>query len=940
MKKALLLLFLALSLPTMAQLQLTADFNFGNPTGLTPSLTPADYNGGKLNIGDKVFTCGNISISFSIGAGSGGGAQLMTTVNPYTGEVGYSLRITQGAVMTISGNNGAKLNSLSFENNSMKGDLALQMGQPGTFSGMTWSSNGADVSSVSFFNTGEAAQLKLIKVNYTDIQDVLVPSTNISDGAQVQSFQSMILTFASTMSQVETSGITMSGTGISGSKALNVSLSGNVVTLTLPGNEQITTDGNFTISVPAGCFRDVQGYQNEALTYSFTVREPRNTLELESITPEPGEVSELPNPISLKFKKPVKLAATSVDLFINDEYEATLENISVSETDHYSVLIPTGTFGKYGIYRITIPEAMVHTTAYGTSSADANDRWNTPITIEYTITEPIDPLKDLKEEAAQLLSLIGSQIGYPASGSNAAQQLTSVTAEGSSPTQEQLEAAIASFYTETNVVMPTEGTWYNILGVNAEDENAYVTYDAGKTGVSGTADDAAAFQFCKNGDDYSFKTADGKYIMILSEQGKTVETISKSSKITVSKLLVAGVDNKLLLGKFKLYGWLGTDDEGTDLGYSMAAIDYSDFSVVATPTANLYFDNSKSSAFIFNETVDPALADMVTPEMSLSPTNVTSNTQTLTLILGNITKASIKDATKPYISTDAAGATPVTTLTAPALLTKATDNTFTVHLNGLAYGTYYLQLPVGTFDYTANDKLVNDIAKSFSFSITEPASEYQTTYDTYTVLQVIERNGAGIDYISDVDLNDLVIIANAESVRVDPNDPSNTEMSVPFYSDLIPDPSVRINVKNYYTGEVVGYGHFEKYPKFKQEHPEFANQGIGYKAIKLVMDSPVTAGSLQYSKDLYCYDIPEAAFGDANFGKYLAGASGIKKENCIVNPKITGPYFQVDNDRATGISDLRVETEDGQKIYDLNGRRVTTPTKGIYIINGKKMVIK
>ena len=27
-------------------------------------------------------------------------------------------------------------------------------------------------------------------------------------------------------------------------------------------------------------------------------------------------------------------------------------------------------------------------------------------------------------------------------------------------------------------------------------------------------------------------------------------------------------------------------------------------------------------------------------------------------------------------------------------------------------------------------------------------------------------------------------------------------------------------------------------------------------------------------------------------------------------------------------------------VYDLNGRRVTTPEKGIYIVNGKKVIIK
>jgi len=906
MKKALLFLFLMVSLPMIAQLQLAAPFNFGNPLSLSPSITPGDYTGAKILVSDKTFTLGNISISFSIGTGSGGSAQIMTTINPYTDEVSYCLRVTQGCLMTISGTNGATLNSISFDDNSLKGDLSLQFGQSGTFSGMTWSSGGNNVSSVAFLNTGEASQLKVITVNYTDLQDVLIPESSVTEGAELTLFRNMTLSFACAMTQVSTSGIKIEGTGISGSKTLQTSLSGNVVTLSLPNNEEITTDGAFSITVPAGSFRDAAGYQNKELVYHFTVREPRNTLEVVDISPEQGEVAALPNPISIKFGKPIKLASTSLDLYINNEYEATLEGIHVSSEDQYTVLIPTGTYTKYGTFRITVPEGTVHNTAYGTSSADANDRWNAEFKIEYTTTEPIDPLKDLKEEVASLLPLIGSQIGYPAAGSNADSKLqTAATSE--TPTKEQLEEAIALFYSETNVVMPTPGSWYNIIGVSANGKNAYVTYGSEKTGISSASDDAAAFQFSANSDGtYSFKTADGKYIMILSENGKVVDTVSKSSKLTVSKLLVEGVDNKLLLGKFSLYGWLGNDDEGTDLGFSTAAINYSTFIITDTPTTQLYYNNTTSSAFIFSETTDPALADMVTPEISISPTNVGANTETLKLSFTNVTTVSLKDVSKVFFSTDAAGQNKATGATADAILTKVGANIFIVHLNGLPFGSYYIQLPVGTFDYSENDKLVNDVAKALPFSITEPESFFKTTYDTYNVLQVIERNSAGIDIISDVDLNNLVIFANAESVRVDPNDPNNIEMSVPFYSDLIPDPTVEVKIKNYYTSNVVGIGHFEKYTNFLIEHSEYANMGLGYKAIRLIMTSPVEAGALNNSPDLYYYDIPEAAFGDANFGKYLAGISGVKKEDCIVNPRINGPYFLVNNERATSINSWRI----------------------------------
>lgn len=41
----------------------------------------------------------------------------------------------------------------------------------------------------------------------------------------------------------------------------------------------------------------------------------------------------------------------------------------------------------------------------------------------------------------------------------------------------------------------------------------------------------------------------------------------------------------------------------------------------------------------------------------------------------------------------------------------------------------------------------------------------------------------------------------------------------------------------------------------------------------------------------------------------------------------------------TGIDAIRKEAEKG-KVFDLNGRQVKTPRKGLYIINGKKVLVK
>ena len=80
----------------------------------------------------------------------------------------------------------------------------------------------------------------------------------------------------------------------------------------------------------------------------------------------------------------------------------------------------------------------------------------------------------------------------------------------------------------------------------------------------------------------------------------------------------------------------------------------------------------------------------------------------------------------------------------------------------------------------------------------------------------------------------------------------------------------------------------------------------------------------------------------------VAGAPALRRAE---EPEKTGYTIRAANSRggfgpaadvspATGIAAIEAELGGDVKIYDLNGRRVMTPTKGVYIINGKKVVIK
>ena len=198
------------------------------------------------------------------------------------------------------------------------------------------------------------------------------------------------------------------------------------------------------------------------------------------------------------------------------------------------------------------------------------------------------------------------------------------------------------------------------------------------------------------------------------------------------------------------------------------------------------------------------------------------------------------------------------------------------------YSKATLTVPPGTKTKYQQTNYWNKFTYIEEKGSTNPEQHFDATYTLYSTLQVIERNSHAIDFIRDVDLNDLVIMAQVPK----------------FYSDLVPNPDAVVQIVNAYNwANVVGRGHFEEYPTFAEDYPQYASDG--YKGIILVMDEPVAAGALQNSPDTYSYHIPEAAWGDANFKKYLEDPNSIKKKDCIVNPEVYSPHFLVNNNKAT-----------------------------------------
>ena len=81
--------------------------------------------------------------------------------------------------------------------------------------------------------------------------------------------------------------------------------------------------------------------------------------------------------------------------------------------------------------------------------------------------------------------------------------------------------------------------------------------------------------------------------------------------------------------------------------------------------------------------------------------------------------------------------------------------------------------------------------------------------------------------------------------------------------------------------------------------------------------------------------------GDEGVGFYkTTKAFTVGAHTAYLPPLAGGSRSFIGLNETTGISDMNRETITNNRYFDLQGRRVLAPTKGLYIVNGKKVVVK
>ena len=76
-------------------------------------------------------------------------------------------------------------------------------------------------------------------------------------------------------------------------------------------------------------------------------------------------------------------------------------------------------------------------------------------------------------------------------------------------------------------------------------------------------------------------------------------------------------------------------------------------------------------------------------------------------------------------------------------------------------------------------------------------------------------------------------------------------------------------------------------------------------------------------------------------GFYKLSATGtLSKGKAYLESENAAPFLGFDGEDTTGINSVERGALSVEGCYTLDGRRVAQPTKGLYIVNGKKVIIK
>ena len=194
---------------------------------------------------------------------------------------------------------------------------------------------------------------------------------------------------------------------------------------------------------------------------------------------------------------------------------------------------------------------------------------------------------------------------------------------------------------------------------------------------------------------------------------------------------------------------------------------------------------------------------------------------------------------------------------------------------------------------------------------------------------IVTVQGPRKDYNGTIELTDVTVISIEKGTA-----PTIEEISVGRALQIIDGLADGAKTEKEY--DITGY-----IVSIKEVSPKVGDQGFGNATYDINDEAGVLEDALTVYRGLYLNNEYFTAEDQIAVGDKVVVRGKLQRyvKNGEMTPEVAQGNYIVSKGTATAINQMSVETESGI-VYNLQGQRVAQPTKGLYIIGGKKMVKK
>ena len=408
-----------------------------------------------------------------------------------------------------------------------------------------------------------------------------------------------------------------------------------------------------------------------------------------TLTPAPGQVSKL-NTVTINFSGLSGIEVKNPNSIMLKSASMTLYPKSVSGV--------AGSVGEFVVTFEGVEDNMEYDFKIGNGAFNyqfaGTTRYVDELIAHYYIREQPITAEEL-QMANNLLNNKG--IGYPQTLSAGRKALQAVV-DNPAATNVDFDQAIAAFYAETKVTLPSSGKWYKIAAMASDNTASWLQYDGTKVVPVSDIAKAAAFQATDNDGAFNFMTIDGKRLRLMKNKeadGTASSNLTTMYDEKLNGLILEKLPVPNTLGMLAIYGSL----DGKNDAFAQVNVPQNLFTTAADVAP--VFTETLTNAFTFLEvspTDSPVYAVNIEFNMNDS-TELESLTQVeLTLTTSDV---NLKDQQLITLTDENGKAYTVASVTKKT----GTNNSYVVTFGELPLdNTYTLNVANGafTFAYSGN----------------------------------------------------------------------------------------------------------------------------------------------------------------------------------------------------------------------------------------------